>query len=134
VAAVRTGLGKWQWHQLMGVGLGPADAKATTSRAAAGAFVALPPLPASAGQPGPGNVLFGGAAAPGRTGPWLVWALRQPAGSRFELLGIVEPGFRKAGRLRFVTLPSEGAKALNLSLLPRCGAPAGTRATVPVAL
>ncbi|APD48451.1 glutathione S-transferase C-terminal domain-containing protein [Synechococcus sp. CS-602] len=123
VAAVRQAW-QWQWHQLMG-GLGPADAEGNYRRPA-GAFVALPPLPASAGQPGQ-HVLIVGRSCPWAHRAWLVWALRQLQGS-LELL-VVEPD-PKAGRWRFVT-PFEGAEAL-IDLYRRCGAPAGTRATVPV--
>ena len=49
VTAARNGW-QWQWQQLMG-GLGPADAEGNYTRPA-GAFVAKPALPPSAGEGG----------------------------------------------------------------------------------
>ena len=91
VAAARTGW-HWQWLQLMG-GLGPADPEGNYRRPA-GAFVAKPELPRSAGTPG-AHVLIVGRSCPWAHRAWLVWRLRQLQESID--LQVVEPD-PKAGR------------------------------------
>ncbi|MEB3234914.1 MAG: glutathione S-transferase C-terminal domain-containing protein [Cyanobacteriota bacterium] len=113
----------WQWQQLMG-GLGPADAEGNYRRPAA-AFAAGPPLPDDAEQSG-AHVLIVGRSCPWAHRTWLVWQLRRLQPS-IELL-VVEPD-PQAGRWRFAT-PFEGCSTL-AELYQRCGAPSGSRATVP---
>ena len=121
------GLWHWQWQQLMG-GLGPADAEGNYRRPTA-PFAATPPLPADAAEPG-AHVLIVGRSCPWAHRAWLVWSLRQLAGS-ITLL-VVEPD-PAAGRWRFST-PFEGCTTL-AQLYRRSGArsPGGgpLRATVP---
>ena len=121
------GLWRWQWHQPMG-GLGPADAEGHYRRPPA-PFATTPPLPADAAAPA-GHVLIVGRSCPWAHRAWLVWSLRQLAGS-LELL-VVEPD-PAAGRWRF-SEPFEGCTSL-AELYRRSGArnPAGgaVRATVP---
>jgi putative glutathione S-transferase len=112
-----------QWRQLMG-GLGPADGEGNYRRPA-GAFAVLPELPAHAATPG-GHVLIVGRSCPWAHRTWLVWTLRQLAGS-IDLL-VVEPDPEK-GRWRF-SEPFEGASTL-IELYRRSSSPAGSRATVP---
>jgi putative glutathione S-transferase len=123
-ALVQTARCLWhrQWLTLMG-GLGPADA-AGRYRRPAGAFTALPPLPADATEPG-AHVLIVGRSCPWAHRAWLVWTLRNLAAS-IELV-VVEPDPR-AGRWRF-TEPFEGCGTL-AQLYARSGA-GGVRATVP---
>ena len=123
VAAARTGW-HWQWLQLMG-GLGPADPEGNYRRPA-GAFVAKPELPRSAGTPG-AHVLIVGRSCPWAHRAWLVWQLRQLQQS-IDLL-VVEPD-PKAGRWRFNT-PFRGCKTLQ-ELYRAAGADPNQRATVPV--
>jgi putative glutathione S-transferase len=113
----------WQWQQLMG-GLAPADADGNYRRPQ-GAFNELPPLPANAAEPS-GHVLIVGRSCPWAHRAWLMWTLRQLAGS-IDLL-VVDPD-PAAGRWRFVE-PFEGCQTL-LELYRRCGAPPEQRATVP---
>ncbi len=113
----------WQWRQLMG-GLGPADDQGRYRRPA-GAFTALPPLPEDAATRA-GHVLIVGRSCPWAHRAWLVWTLRQLAGS-IDLL-VVEPD-PAAGRWRFVE-PFEGCATL-AELYRRSGAARGSRATVP---
>ncbi|MCP9809732.1 glutathione S-transferase C-terminal domain-containing protein [Cyanobium sp. HWJ4-Hawea] len=124
-ALVRTArcLWRWQWQQLMG-GLAPADAEGNYRRPA-GAFTALPPLPADAAQAG-AHVLIVGRSCPWAHRAWLVWCLRQ-LGESIDLV-VVEPD-PEAGRWRF-TEPFQGCQTL-AELYLRSGAAAGTRATVP---
>ena len=117
-------LWQWQWQQLMG-GLGPADAEGNYQRPSP-VFGELPPLPAAADQPG-AHVLIVGRSCPWAHRAWLVWTLRQLQAS-IELL-VVDPD-PEAGRWRFSS-PFEGCDTL-AALYQRCGAPSGTRATVPV--
>ncbi|MFM8604042.1 MAG: glutathione S-transferase C-terminal domain-containing protein [Cyanobium sp.] len=123
-ALVQTARCLWhrQWLALMG-GLGPADA-AGRYRRPAGAFTALPPLPADADAPG-AHVLIVGRSCPWAHRAWLVWTLRNLAPS-IELV-VVEPDPR-AGRWRFAE-PFEGCDTL-AQLYARSGA-SGVRATVP---
>ena len=123
VAAARTGW-HWQWLQLMG-GLGPADPEGNYRRPA-GAFVAKPDLPRSAGTPG-AHVLIVGRSCPWAHRAWLVWQLRQLQES-IDLL-VVEPD-PKAGRWRFST-PFRGCETLQ-ELYRAAGADPNQRATVPV--
>ena len=123
VAAARAGW-HWQWQRLM-QGLGPADA-AGNYRRPAGAFTALPPLPANAGEPD-SHVLIVGRSCPWAHRAWLVWQLRG-LHSSIELL-VVEPD-PEAGRWRF-TSPFLGCSTLQ-ELYRRAGAGPGQRATVPV--
>jgi len=113
----------WQWQQLMN-GLGPADSGGHYRRPA-GAFTALPELPANATQPG-SHVLIVGRSCPWAHRAWLVWTLRQLEPS-ISLL-VVDPD-PQAGRWRFA-VPFEGCQTL-AELYRRSGAAAGTRATVP---
>ncbi len=117
------GLWHWQWQQLMG-GLGPADAEGNYRRPTA-PFAATPPLPADAAEPG-AHVLIVGRSCPWAHRAWLVWSLRQLAGS-VSLL-VVEPD-PAAGRWRF-SEAFEGCSAL-AELYRRSGAERGVRATVP---
>ncbi|MFS6828451.1 glutathione S-transferase C-terminal domain-containing protein [Cyanobium sp. ATX-6F1] len=112
-----------QWRQLMG-GLGPADADGNYRRPA-GAFAAVPELPAGAAEPGR-HVLIVGRSCPWAHRTWLVWSLRRLDTSIEQL--VVEPDPER-GRWRFVE-PFEGASAL-IDLYRRSGSPAGARATVP---
>lgn len=123
VAAARTGW-HWQWQQLMG-GLGPADPEGNYRRPA-GAFVAKPELPQSAGEPG-AHVLIVGRSCPWAHRAWLVRQLRQLQQS-IDLL-VVEPD-PKAGRWRFST-PFRGCQTLQ-ELYRAAGADPNQRATVPV--
>jgi glutathionyl-hydroquinone reductase len=123
VASVRAAW-RWQWQQLMG-GLGPADAEGNYCRPA-GAFTALPPLPATAGSSA-GHVLIVGRSCPWAHRAWLVWTLRQ-LHSTIDLV-VVEPD-PGAGRWQFSS-PFEGAQAL-ADLYRSCGAPAAAPASVPV--
>jgi len=124
-ALIRTARGLWhcQWQQLMG-GLAPADA-AGRYRRPAGAFTALPPLPADAATAG-GHVLIVGRSCPWAHRAWLVHSLRQLGGS-IELL-VVEPD-PAAGRWRFVE-PFEGCRTL-AELYRRSGGDRRQPATVP---
>ncbi|MFZ0408360.1 MAG: glutathione S-transferase C-terminal domain-containing protein [Cyanobium sp.] len=124
-ALIRTARGLWhcQWRQLMG-GLAPADAEGRYRRPA-GAFAALPPLPASAATAG-GHVLIVGRSCPWAHRAWLVHSLRQLGGS-IDLL-VVEPD-PAAGRWRFVE-PFEGCRTL-AELYRRSGADGRRPATVP---
>jgi glutathionyl-hydroquinone reductase len=126
VQAARS-LWHWQWRQLMG-GLGPADAEGNYRRPA-GPFAAAPPLPADAGEPG-GHVLIVGRSCPWAHRAWLVWSLRQLAGSITLLMVEPDPA---AGRWRF-NGAFEGCSTL-AELYRRSGArsPGGgpVRATVP---
>ncbi|SBO44644.1 glutathione S-transferase C-terminal domain-containing protein [Cyanobium sp. NIES-981] len=115
---------RWQWQQLMG-GLAPADSEGNYRRPA-GVFTALPPLPEDAAAPD-GHVLIVGRSCPWAHRAWLVWSLRGLAGS--IALEVVEPD-PEAGRWRF-TRPFLGCTTLQ-ELYRACGAPAATRATVPV--
>lgn len=112
-----------QWRQLMG-GLGPADADGNYRRPA-GAFAAVPELPAGAADPGR-HVLIVGRSCPWAHRTWLVWSLRG-LGTSLERR-VVEPDPER-GRWRFLE-PFEGASAL-IELYRRSGSPAGARATVP---
>jgi len=127
VVQAARGLWHWQWQQLMG-GLGPADGEGNYRRPAA-PFAAAPPLPADAATAG-AHVLIVGRSCPWAHRAWLVWSLRQLAGS-ISLL-VVEPD-PAAGRWRF-SEAFEGCTTL-LELYRRSGArsPAGAalRATVP---
>jgi len=123
VTAARNGW-QWQWQQLMG-GLGPADAEGNYIRPA-GAFVAKPALPPSAGEAG-AHVLIVGRSCPWAHRAWLVWQLRQLHQS-IELL-VVEPD-PKAGRWRF-SEPFRGCQTLQ-ELYRAAGADPKQRATVPV--
>jgi putative glutathione S-transferase len=122
VASVRAA---WhcQWRQLM-KGLGPADA-AGNYRRPESAFAASPELPASAATRGVHGLIVG-RSCPWAHRAWLVWSLRQLAGS-LELV-VAEPDPR-AGRWRFDT-PYEGANAL-VELYRRSGGDPKARATVP---
>jgi putative glutathione S-transferase len=112
-----------QWRQLM-KGLGPADA-AGNYRRPESAFAATPELPATAADAGVHGLIVG-RSCPWAHRAWLVWSLRQLAGS-LELV-VVEPD-PKAGRWRFDT-PYEGANAL-VELYRRSGGDPKARATVP---
>jgi putative glutathione S-transferase len=114
----------WQWQQLMG-GLAPADAQGNYRRPPAG-FGGSVEIPADAAEPG-AHVLIVGRSCPWAHRAWLVWTLR-----RLEAvitLVVVEPD-PEAGRWRFRE-PFEGCSTL-AELYGRCGAAAGTRATVPL--
>ena len=114
----------WQWLQLMG-GLGPADAQGNYRRPAA-AFGDTIDVPGDAADSA-AHVLIVGRSCPWAHRAWLVWGLRTLAAS-IELV-VVEPD-PEAGRWRFAD-PFEGCGSL-AELYDRCGAPAGTRATVPL--
>ncbi len=122
VASVRAA---WhcQWQQLM-KGLGPADA-AGNYRRPESAFASAPELPATAGDTGV-HALIVGRSCPWAHRAWLVWSLRQLAGS-LELV-MVEPD-PQAGRWRFDN-PFDGATAL-VDLYRRSGGDPKARATVP---
>jgi putative glutathione S-transferase len=122
VAGVRAAW-RCQWRQLM-KGLGPADA-AGNYRRPESAFAATPELPATAADAGVHGLIVG-RSCPWAHRAWLVWSLRQLAGS-LELV-VVEPD-PKAGRWRFDT-PYEGANAL-VELYRRSGGDPKARATVP---
>ena len=122
VASVRAAW-RCQWQQLM-KGLGPADA-AGNYRRPESAFAVAPELPATAGNTGVHGLIVG-RSCPWAHRAWLVWSLRQLAGS-LELV-VVEPD-PKAGRWRFDT-PYEGASAL-VDLYRRSGGDPKARATVP---
>jgi putative glutathione S-transferase len=122
VAGVRAAW-RCQWRQLM-KGLGPADA-AGNYRRPESAFAATPELPARAADAGVHGLIVG-RSCPWAHRAWLVWSLRQLAGS-LELV-VVEPD-PKAGRWRFDT-PYEGANAL-VELYRRSGGDPKARATVP---
>lgn len=114
----------WQWLQLMG-GLAPADAQGNYRRPPAGFGEAIA-VPGDAAEPG-AHVLIVGRSCPWAHRAWLVWALRALADSIH--LVVVEPD-PQAGRWRF-TEPFEGCGTL-AELYGRCGAPPGSRATVPL--
>ncbi len=127
VVQAARGLWHWQWLQLMG-GLGPADPEGNYRRPAS-AFASTPPLPANAAA-ADAHVLIVGRSCPWAHRAWLVWSLRQLAGS--ITLMVVEPD-PTAGRWRF-SEPFEGCLTL-AELYRRSGArnPEGgpLRATVP---
>jgi putative glutathione S-transferase len=123
VVQAARGLWHWQWLQLMG-GLGPADAAGNYRRPAA-PFAGRPPLPADAGA-ADGHVLIVGRSCPWAHRAWLVWSLRQLAGSITLLVVDPDPA---AGRWCFAE-PFEDCTTLQ-QLYRRSGAPASARATVP---
>jgi glutathionyl-hydroquinone reductase len=123
VVQAARGLWHWQWLQLMG-GLGPADAEGNYRRPAA-PFAAAPPLPADAAA-ADGHVLIVGRSCPWAHRAWLVWSLRQLAGSVALLVAEPDPA---AGRWRFSTA-FEGCTTL-AELYRRSGAERAARATVP---
>jgi putative glutathione S-transferase len=114
----------WQWLQLIG-GLAPADAQGTYRRPPS-VFDGALEVPGDAGE-AESHVLIVGRSCPWAHRAWLVWALRRLEAS--IRLVVVEPD-PQAGRWRF-SEPFEGCGTL-AELYDRCGAPAGTRATVPL--
>ncbi|MGB5133779.1 MAG: glutathione S-transferase C-terminal domain-containing protein [Prochlorococcaceae cyanobacterium] len=114
----------WQWLQLMN-GLGPADAQGHYRRPRA-AFADALALPDGA-DAADAHVLIVGRSCPWAHRAWLVWGLRQLQAT--ITLVVVEPD-PEAGRWRF-SEPFEGCSTL-AELYGRCGAPPGSRATVPV--
>jgi putative glutathione S-transferase len=114
----------WQWLQLMG-GLAPADG-AGHYRRPEGAYVALPPVPEDAKEPG-GHALIVGRSCPWAHRAWLVWTLRQLAPS--VGLQMVEPD-PEAGRWRFPE-PFLGCSTL-ADLYGRSGGNHQARPTVPL--
>lgn len=114
----------WQWLQLMG-GLGPADADGHYIRPQ-GAFTAPPPLPTAADLEA-GHALIIGRSCPWAHRTWLMWSLRQLQSSIDLVLATPDPN---GGLWRF-SPPFQGCGTLR-ELYRRAGAPAGSRATVPV--
>jgi len=122
VASVRC-FWQWQWQRLMD-GLARADAEGNFSRRPS-QFSGTPKLEPRPQRP----LLIVGRSCPWAHRAWLVWSLRQLAGS-IELV-VVEPD-PEAGRWIFAE-PLLGCKAL-IDLYALCGASAQQRATVPVLL
>ena len=122
VASVRC-FWQWQWQRLMD-GLARADAEGNFSRRPS-QFSGTPKLEPRPQRP----LLIVGRSCPWAHRAWLVWSLRQLAGS-IELV-VVDPD-PEAGRWIFAE-PLLGCKALS-DLYALCGASAQQRATVPVLL
>lgn len=114
----------WQWLQLMG-GLGPADAEGHYLRPE-GAFTAPPALPTAADLQA-GHALIIGRSCPWAHRAWLVWSLRRLEGSIAPVLAQPDAD----GGLWRLSPPFQGFHTLR-DLYRRAGAPAGSRATVPV--
>ncbi|MFM8525956.1 MAG: glutathione S-transferase C-terminal domain-containing protein, partial [Cyanobacteriota bacterium] len=123
VRGVRCGW-HWQWRQLM-EGLGPADAEGNYVRPP-GAFTAVPALPAAADLEA-GHILIVGRSCPWAHRAWLIWSLRHLEDSIDLVLAHPDPG----GGLWRLSPPFQGCGTLR-ALYRRAGAPAGSRATVPV--
>ena len=115
---------QWQWRQLMG-GLGPADAAGNYQRPPS-PFNGRAALPGAAAEPGR-HVLIVGRSCPWAHRAWLVWALRELAGSIELLLADPDP---QAGRWVFGE-PFLGCTSLQ-QLYGLAGADPQARATVPV--
>ena len=114
----------WQWQQLMG-GLGPADADGNYRRPE-GAFSAPPSLPEAVDLQA-GHALIVGRSCPWAHRTWLVWSLRRLEPSIDLVLAQPDPG----GGLWRLSPPFQGSGTLR-ELYRHAGAPAGSRATVPV--